>query len=443
MSTFTTTPGPLAPESTPSTTTPAAPDVVVEPALQRYRGRIRGIDLARGLAILGMIWAHVRPGIDVTATFTNFLGNIPAGRSSALFALLAGISLAILSGRNVPYTDLQLRHAQLRIAGRAVALLAFAAFLSLFPTIIAVILGYYAAWFLLALPLLSWSSKKLAIAAGVVALVGPQVMHLANLISYTFDVYPASGPNSYLYDVLVTGHYPGLAYMAYVIAGIAIGRTDLSASSARIRLLGGGLMLAVLGYGTAYLATHTFATETGFESGNSMEFVPSFMPLTLWDVFTAEPHMNTTTEVIGNLGFGLIVLAVCLWLSPLAKHLLFPIAAVGSMSLTAYVGHAFGLHFNEELFFSSTATPFLLVAGIAVLFCTVWALLPFRRGPLEWMTYWFSQWFAHPALPRPAVQPVTSQAGTLPPTPQSPATSKPAAQPELEAPAVPEPNEQP
>lgn len=379
-----------------STTTPA------EPGVQRYRGRIHGIDIARGLAILGMIWAHVRPAMYSEGTLAYFLADIPLGRSSALFALLAGISLAILSGRNVVYTGEQLRHAQLRIAGRAVVLLGFSAFLSNFPTIIAVILGFYAAWFLLAIPLLSWSARKLAIAAGVTAVVGPQLIFLLEYLSFTYEIFADGGPNAFLYDVLVAGAYPGLAYMAYVLVGMAIGRTDLTAPAARIRLLVIGLPLAVVGYGSAYLATSTIAPEVDVES---MTYSPDLGPFTLWDFLTAEPHTNTTPSVIGNLGFGIALLALCLWLGPLAKHVLFPISAVGSMSLTAYVGHAFGLHFKEEWFYTESATPFLAVAGLVVLFCTLWALLPFRRGPLEWVTYRFSQWFARPTPARAQAQP--------------------------------------
>ncbi|QOQ39675.1 DUF418 domain-containing protein [Trueperella pecoris] len=386
---------------------------------RRYTGRIRGIDVARGLAILGMIWAHVRPAPDDWGTIAHFLSEIPSGRSSALFALLAGVSLAILTGRNVHYTGEQMRHAQLRIAGRAVALLVFAAFLNVFSSMIAIILGFYAAWFLFAIPLVDWSAKKLAIAAGVVALVGPQIIIVFNYFLNSHELYGAGGLNAFLIDALSMGSYPGLAYMAYVLAGMAIGRMDLTCALVRTRLFVVGASLAVTGYGTAALATRTFAYphELGIEILD--EFSPA--PPQLSDFFMADPHLNTTTEVLGNLGVALAVIAVCLWLSPLAKHVLYPVAAVGSMSLTAYVGHAFGLHFKPEWFFTDSFVPFLVVAGLVIVFSTVWALLPFRRGPLEWVMYRFSQWFALPDAVRPAAPLVTSAAVTSPAAPIDPA----------------------
>lgn len=399
MTTSTTSSVPLSPQPA---LAPAPVSTTTQPAAQRFRGRIRGIDLARGLAILGMIWAHVKPIIYEPGTVSYILSEIPSGRSSALFAFLAGISLAILSGRNVTYTGEQLRHAQLRIVGRAVILLAFAAFLSIFPTVIAVILGFYAAWFILAVPFLHWSPKKLGIAAGVVALIGPQIINGFHYLSYTFDIFLSGGVNAYLYEVLLTGMYPGLAYMAYVFAGMAIGRLDLNSTAVRLRMLTAGLAISVVGYGSGYLAAIFMPFEPlPIDDIDAFSLLPKEPTIGPWDFFSIEPHTNTTPEVLGNLGFALIVLALCLWLTPLAKNVFFPIAAVGSMSLTAYVGHAFGLYFKEDWFMSMSPTPFLIVAGVVLAFCTVWALLPLRRGPLEWVTYIFSQWFARPTLPRP------------------------------------------
>lgn len=73
------------------------------PAL-RYTGRIAAFDIARGLAVLGMFIAHVGPERE---GLTGWLLGLADGRSSILFATLAGVSLAILTGRNVPYTGVE------------------------------------------------------------------------------------------------------------------------------------------------------------------------------------------------------------------------------------------------------------------------------------------------------------------------------------------------
>ncbi|MGY2062520.1 heparan-alpha-glucosaminide N-acetyltransferase domain-containing protein, partial [Nocardia gipuzkoensis] len=59
--------------------------------------RLIGVDAARGLALIGMMAVHVLPDAtddgDPTWSFTLF-----GGRASALFAVLAGVSVALLTG---------------------------------------------------------------------------------------------------------------------------------------------------------------------------------------------------------------------------------------------------------------------------------------------------------------------------------------------------------
>ena len=67
--------------------------------LRRLDGppRIPGLDLARGLAVIGMLAAHLftLPEIDWTDPVT--WGGIVGGRSSILFATLAGVSISIVT----------------------------------------------------------------------------------------------------------------------------------------------------------------------------------------------------------------------------------------------------------------------------------------------------------------------------------------------------------
>ena len=61
--------------------------------------RIAGIDAARGIALLGMMATHIfAPWTAGTDPEPNFVGLVLSGRSSALFAVLAGVGLALLTG---------------------------------------------------------------------------------------------------------------------------------------------------------------------------------------------------------------------------------------------------------------------------------------------------------------------------------------------------------
>ena len=63
--------------------------------------RVTGVDAARGAALIAMMAIHILPAWneDFDPTLTWLL---LAGRGAALFALLAGISLAFMSGGTHP-----------------------------------------------------------------------------------------------------------------------------------------------------------------------------------------------------------------------------------------------------------------------------------------------------------------------------------------------------
>ena len=58
--------------------------------------RVIGVDVTRGLALLGMIAVHVFPTFHSRGPSAATV--IAGGRSAATFALVAGVSLAFLSG---------------------------------------------------------------------------------------------------------------------------------------------------------------------------------------------------------------------------------------------------------------------------------------------------------------------------------------------------------
>lgn len=85
--------------------------------------RLLRVDLARGFAVFGMYAAHVGPDPGEGGK-TGFLMEPTHGRSSALFALLAGFAIVIITGRGTPKTGQAGRQAVVKVVVRAVILLA-------------------------------------------------------------------------------------------------------------------------------------------------------------------------------------------------------------------------------------------------------------------------------------------------------------------------------
>ena len=83
------------------------------------RSRVAGLDVARGLAVVGMFAAHLGLGGDLHPDPSSW-GAVVNGRSSILFATLAGVSVALLSGRTSPPAGRELAQVRVWIAVRAV-----------------------------------------------------------------------------------------------------------------------------------------------------------------------------------------------------------------------------------------------------------------------------------------------------------------------------------
>jgi uncharacterized membrane protein YeiB len=393
---------------------PAEPVGVVEQ--QSSVGRLVGVDLARALAVFGMFAVHVAPPAEDVGGFAGWLLELTEGRSSILFATLAGFSLMLIAGRREPKTGLAGRQARARIVIRAVVLLALGTALTMLKTGILVILAFYGVYFLLALPLIRLRARTLAIIAAVLAVVGPQAAFglkwlLGESTAKSIDAYDpiARLGGDGLLGLLLHGYYPAITWMPFVIAGMALARLDLAAGAVQRRLAALGPALMALGYGTAWLTVRLYPPIQADKAAlkeifanldpNSIESLRPGSPAFDYihdkatdsaniasSLLGAEPHSGTTFEIIGGLGVAITVL-VCAtaamarlaWLRRLAS----PLIAVGTMSLTLYVAHvaAYTMLPDDA---TGTLVPLLGFIAGSILFATVWSRF-FRRGPLEYL----------------------------------------------------------
>jgi uncharacterized membrane protein YeiB len=396
------------------------------------------VDVARALAVFGMFTVHLGVaaiGVAEGAT-ADALHELARGRSSALFAFLAGISLALMTGRTAPLSGTALRRARLRILVRALVLALLGGVLDLLDAPIAIILTYYGGFFLLALPLLRLRAPALAAAAAAVGVLGPLASFAVRAaMGGDTPLRPASING--LTDFFLTGYYPAATFMAFVLAGMAAGRLDLRSARVRGALAAAGAALAVAGYGGSRLLMGAFgvldrllaAQAAGAGGMAPADADPALLdPLrewmaaqvgdlhgqvpvdSPWWLLVAAPHSGTPFEVAGATGTALLVLAGCLVLADAAGWLLYPLAAAGSMSLTVYTGHivviaALGMSFQD-------VAPFRLEAFVlgSLVFASLWRAV-FRRGPLE--------------APLAALADVTAAAVPDPPGPPGPAAGPP------------------
>lgn len=137
--------------------------------------------------------------------------------------------------------------------------------------------------------------------------------------------------------------------------------------------------------------------------------------------FSSSPHSGATMEILGSGGLALAVICLLLLCGNALRYALLPLAAVGSMPLTAYSAHVIVIWIvlgpggmNTLPFFTAA-----LIAGLLVA-CTAWAILV-GRGPLERLTARAAQRMAPPTMTGGIPSPHQAPAA---PSPRAPAPQR-------------------
>ncbi|WP_354498679.1 heparan-alpha-glucosaminide N-acetyltransferase domain-containing protein [Mycetocola sp. 2940] len=230
------------------------------------------MDIARGLAILGMFIAHAMPRADEGELLVD-------GRSSILFATLAGVSLGLLSGGTQPPEPGSRSAVRRVVVVRALFVFLLGVLLWTLGSEIAIILDYYAVMFLLVLPLLFAGRAVILVTAAVVLVAAPALARLVD---------PGSREPASVLDVLreylLTGYYPALVWLPLLLVGLVAARSGLERRRTQAWLVGAGCAAAIAGYGSALI-------------------LPGV---------TAEAHSGSTPEILGSGGTAFAILGLLL-----------------------------------------------------------------------------------------------------------------------------------
>jgi uncharacterized membrane protein len=377
-------------------------EMVVDPPTareNRSRRRLIGIDAARGLALVGLMAVHILPDVtedgDPALSWILFSGN-----SAALFALLAGVGLALSTGGAAGHRGRRLTADRRGLAMRAVLVGAIGLVISALspwdPPADNILL-YYAVFFLLAIPFLRMGPKALFASAAAFGLIAPVLMQQVGPVLPESSAYNhtlvtlLTEPVATGSELLLTGTYPALPYMTYILAGLGLGRLNLRSTRVRVLITGAGTVLAALAHVASILLLrlaggYEALLDTAGISEDTLDEILVFGPedvipdSSAWWQAIATPHTNTVLAIASSLGLGMLVLGVFLLISARAGRWLRPLAAMGSMTLTLYSLHLLALapevHYDEPFLW------FTLHLGIAAVFAWFWHRR-FGKGPLE------------------------------------------------------------
>ncbi|SNC62362.1 Uncharacterized membrane protein YeiB [Kytococcus aerolatus] len=364
--------------------------------------RLTGLDAARGLALLGMISVHIFPAFTPEIT-VHPAWTVASGTASALFAVLAGVSLALMSGGSRPLSRGRWTP-MLRQGVRAILILAIGLIMGLIIPVDAagVILPYLAALFALAIPFLGLRARPLFVLAAVGAVLGPvlsywlrqgdPVPNLGNLVPG--DLF--TRPLEFLETLVVTGLFPALSWLPYILLGMGIGRLRLRRRISAVHLALAGVAVTALSWVvyqvlTGPLGALEHVAEGQMAAGWTLDETADLLvwgpdgtvPTTSWWwLSTIAPHSGTPVDLLRTSGVALLVIGVMLGLGTLLSRSLLLLTAPGRMTLTLYCLHLLMLLLPLETF--GVGVEFALQVLVVVVFALAWLSVQ-RQGPLEWL----------------------------------------------------------
>ncbi|KRF04930.1 hypothetical protein ASH00_10680 [Arthrobacter sp. Soil782] len=375
-------------------------------AITQTPGRLSGIDAARGIALFGMMSTHVFPLYVEGTSDASWIGATFSGRSSALFALVAGIGLALLSGGSRMHDRAGISRDRRGIAARAVVIAMVGLMLGGLETNIAVILFHYGILFLMALPFIGMPLRRLCWWAAGWTLASPVAAFLlrpwvgTNINPSDLDGNPAlehfAQPATLLADILVTGYYPALQWLSYLLLGILIGRLNLRSFGVQAGLIVAGVGLAGLSkFVSAFLLGPLGGLAVLLETPQGRRYdIEAMLPASLtgidqtgtwWWLAVSAPHSGTPLDLMHTAGTAAAVVGLCLLTTRRLQWLLLPLSAPGAITLSLYSLHIWIMSIVDQQEIPLDPAP--VYWAQAAVFIAIGLLLRKlgARGPLEYV----------------------------------------------------------
>lgn len=363
-----------------------APESVEE---SRTARRIIGFDIARAFAIFGMITVNYRSTFQTIGESPEWLetaSGLVNGRAAALFVLLAGIGIALLSNAGrLSGERANIREDRLNLFRRALFLLAIGL---LFRQIWEYdILHFYGIYLMVAAVLLTVSNRKLLVIGVIAAFVFPLLYYV---LPAQYDIPFWSTTSEFTFrdvmiDLFFQGYHPVMPWIAFLMAGMMLGRLDLSDPTIRRKMLIGGVVLALIAEAIAYVAL-----DMGI-----FKLMEDAFPTIDLDAASAtlgtDPYPPMPLFVAVGIGWGMAAVSLCLSLGDrfAGSRWITPFVHTGQLALTIYILHGTvgiwaigwaGYKPHQTLVWILTYSA--LFYGAAIIASTLWRRR-FDRGPVE------------------------------------------------------------
>lgn len=351
------------------------------------KDRIIGIDVARALAIIGMILVNFKMifGQEGTSWLQNFTA-IFEGKAAALFVILAGIGIAFMTNSAVKNNDIaKLRQARKRVFKRAILLFVIGlSYILIWP---ADILHFYGIYILFTLLLLRQEPiVALICAVGIVVLYPVLMFFISYDLGWDFSDYSYADFwtfEGFFRNLFYNGFHPVLPWIAFMLLGLWFGRQDLNNEKFIKRIFFICLGIAIL------IKLLSKALLIFLSEGNELILTE------LAQVLDTSPMPPLPIYMFSASSIALCVICSCIWIAKRMQHglVIKALQSTGQLALTFYVAHiVIGVGLMEVVSSTSlgsfsitfSVVYAIIFSAVCIVFATIW--MHYKKiGPLEWI----------------------------------------------------------
>jgi len=349
--------------------------------------RVFGYDLARAFAIFGMVIVNFKVVMNVS-TGTNWLynaANLLEGRAAAVFVVLAGVGISLLTKKAFLNDDLsEIKKKRVSLLKRSILLIVIG--LAYSPIWPADILHFYGLYIIVGSFLLMSSNRVLLLFIFFFTIM---FVALLGFVDYetgwnweTLNYIDFWTINGMVRHLFYNGFHPVFPWTAFLLIGMWLGRKDVSNMLIRRKLI---IISAIVWILTELLSD--LAISYGI---NNIAQIPT---AEISEIFGTKPMPPMPQYIIAGSSSAIFFILICVSISLKIENsrLLKPLYYTGQLALTFYVAHVIiGMGFLESIGMLENQTiDFAIFTAISFnILCIIFAYFwksKFAVGPLEWV----------------------------------------------------------
>ncbi len=349
--------------------------------------RIIGIDVARALAVIGMIIVNFKVvfgenGLNWVKSFASVFD----GKAAATFVVLAGVGLALMTNSAIRNNDqAKLKIARNRILKRALFLFIIGiSYIAIWP---ADILHFYGVYMVIIILLLTSQQKTIIISAISLIIVFPILMAFWNYeTGWNFETLEYQGfwtIQGFIRNLFFNGFHPVIPWTSFMLFGYWYGKQDLHKGKFVKKTFWISLIIFIS------IQVLSFISISLLSEGNQE------VAKELTEIIGTNPMPPLPIYMLNGIAVAFSTISACIIISKRfeSSFIIDALNKTGQLALTFYVAHVIiGMGIIETIDpnkMGNYSIEFSVIyAFVFSLFCVIFAVIWRKHkeyGPLEWI----------------------------------------------------------